>query len=579
MEKNGLVWSIGGEAGDGILSAGEAFARACSRGGFHVFTETDLPSIVRGGHNAMQVRVDTDEIFAHAHEIDLLAALNKDTMLQHVNQLKPEGGIIYDGDKITLEQGDLGREDVRLFPVPLARIVKQLEGKPILRNVVAVGASLGLVDYDLSLLDDLLAMSFRKKGEAVVKQNIDAAKQGYDYAKTTYSDRFPLKLRKSAAEPRMLISGSAAVCLGALRAGCKFVAGYPMTPSTPILEYLASKERDHSLVVKQTEDEIAAINMVIGASLAGVRAMTCTSGGGFSLMVEGLGLAAMTEVPVVIIEGQRPGPSTGMPTRTEQSDLKFALSASQGEFPRIVIAPGDAEECFYLTMEAFNLAEKFQCQVIVLVDKYLLTSARTIEKLDTGRVKIERGEFLSDAQLAEMDEYIRYSDTPTGVSPRSIPGQRDGIFTTTSDEHNELGHIFEGKENRTWIVDKRLRKLEAAVRVIPAPELRGEPEADLTFVGWGSTKGPIREAMKMLARDGVRANFLQLVYLSPFPAKRVGEILSKARKIILVENNKTAQLGDVIRENTGVFIPDRILRYDGRPFTPEIIHHKVMEVL
>ncbi len=579
MEKNGLVWSIGGEAGDGILSAGEAFARACSRGGFHVFTETDLPSIVRGGHNAMQVRVDTEEIFAHAHEIDLLAALNKDTMLQHVNQLKPEGGIIYDGDKITLEQGDLGREDVRLFPVPLAGIVKQLEGKPILRNVVAVGASLGLVDYDLSLLDDLLAMSFRKKGEAVVKQNIDAAKQGYDYAKTTYSDRFPLKLRKSAAEARMLISGSAAVCLGALRAGCKFVAAYPMTPSTPIFEYLASKERDYSLVVKQTEDEIAAINMVIGASLAGVRAMTCTSGGGFSLMVEGLGLAAMTEVPVVIIEGQRPGPSTGMPTRTEQSDLKFALSASQGEFPRIVIAPGDAEECFYLTMEAFNLAEKFQCQVIVLVDKYLLTSTRTVEKLDPARVKIDRGEFLSDAQLAEMDEYIRYSDTPTGVSPRSIPGQRDGIFTSTSDEHNELGHIFEGKENRTWIVDKRFRKLKAAARVIPAPELRGEPEADLTFVGWGSTKGPIREAMKMLARDGVRANFLQLVYLSPFPAKRVGEIMSKTRKLILVENNKTAQLGGVIREHTGVFIPDRILRYDGRPFTPEIIHHKVMEVL
>ncbi len=579
MQKNGLVWSIGGEAGDGILSAGEAFARACSRGGFHVFTETDLPSIVRGGHNAMQVRVDTEEIFAHAHEIDLLAALNKDTMLQHVNQLKPEGGIIYDGDKITLEQGDLGREDVRLFPVPLAGIVKQLEGKPILRNVVAVGASLGLVDYDLSLLDDLLAMSFRKKGETVVKQNIDAAKQGYDYAKTRYSDRFPLKLRKSAAEPRMLISGSTAVCLGALRAGCKFVAGYPMTPNTPILEYLASKERDYSLVVKQTEDEISAINMVIGASLAGVRAMTCTSGGGFSLMVEGLGLAAMTEVPVVIIEGQRPGPSTGMPTRTEQSDLKFALSASQGEFPRIVIAPGDAEECFYLTMEAFNLAEKFQCQVIVLVDKYLLTSVCTVERLDPARVKIERGEFLSDAQLAEMDKYIRYSDTPTGVSPRSIPGQRGGIFTSTSDEHNELGHIFEGKENRTWIVDKRFRKLKAAARVIPAPELRGEPEADLTLVGWGSTKGPIREAMKILARDGVRANFLQLVYLSPFPTKRVGEILSKARKLILVENNKTAQLGGVIREHTGVLIPDRILRYDGRPFTPEEIHHKVMEVL
>jgi len=268
-----------------------------------------------------------------------------------------------------------------------------------------------------------------------------------------------------------------------------------------------------------------------------------------------------------------------MPTRTEQSDLKFALSASQGEFPRIVIAPGDAEECFYLTMEAFNLAEKFQCQVIVLVDKYLLTSVCTVERLDPARVKIERGEFLSDAQLAEMDKYIRYSDTPTGVSPRSIPGQRGGIFTSTSDEHNELGHIFEGKENRTWIVDKRFRKLKAAARVIPAPELRGEPEADLTLVGWGSTKGPIREAMKILARDGVRANFLQLVYLSPFPTKRVGEILSKARKLILVENNKTAQLGGVIREHTGVLIPDRILRYDGRPFTPEEIHHKVMEVL
>jgi 2-oxoglutarate ferredoxin oxidoreductase subunit alpha len=449
----------------------------------------------------------------------------------------------------------------------------------VLRNVVAIGASIALVDYDLSLLDDLLTMSFHKKGEAVVKQNIDAARQGYEYAKTRYSERFPWKLRRIADEPRMLITGDAATCLGALRAGCKFVAGYPMTPATPILEFMTSQEREYSLVVKQTEDEIAAINMVIGASLAGARAMACTSGGGFSLMVEGLGLAAMTEVPLVIVEGQRPGPSTGMPTRTEQSDLRFVLSASQGEFPRIVMAPGDAEECFYLTIEAFNLAEKFQCPAVVLADKYVLTSSRTVERFDPARVKIDRGNFLTDAQLAKMGEYIRYSDTPTGVSPRSIPGQPGGIFTTTSDEHNENGHIFEGKENRTWIVDKRFRKLKAAARVIPEPELRGQPDADMTFVGWGSTKGPIREAMKMLARDGIRTNFLQVIYLSPFPSQRVSDILSNARKPILVENNKTAQLGSVIREHTGIMISHHILKYDGRPFTPEEIYYKAKEVV
>jgi 2-oxoglutarate ferredoxin oxidoreductase subunit alpha len=527
----------------------------------------------------MQVRVDTEEIFAQEHATDLLVALNKDTILKHIDCLKPGSGIIYDGEKITLEQDDPGRKDVRLFSVPLSGIVQQLGGKPILRNVVAIGASIGLVDYDLSLLDDLLTTSFRKKSEAVVRQNIDAARQGCDYAKANYADQFPWKLRKQDTEPRMLISGDRAVCLGALRAGCKFVAGYPMTPSTPILEYLASKERDYSLVVKQAEDEIAAINMVIGASLAGVRAMTCTSGGGFSLMVEGLGLAAMTEVPIVIVEGQRPGPSTSMATRTEQSDLKFALSASHGEFPRIVVAPGDAEECFYLTMEAFNLADKFQIQVIVLVDKYVLTSARTVERFDPRRVKIERGEFLSEAQLAEIGTYIRYSDTPTGASPRTIPGQKGGIFTTTSDEHNEVGHIHEGRENRTWIVDRRFRKLQAAERVIPAPQLHGEPEADVTLVGWGSTKGPILEAMKMLAHEGIRTSFLQIVYLSPFPAKRVSEILSKARKLILVENSKTAQLGGMIREHTGILISDQVLKYDGRPFTPEEIRIKVKEIL
>jgi 2-oxoglutarate ferredoxin oxidoreductase subunit alpha len=580
MKDNGLSWKIGGEAGYGIMTTGLIFAKVCSRAGLRVFDHIEYPSLIRGGHNTYQVTAEVEEVFSHVKHVDLLVALNEETIDKHKEELAPGGGIIYDGDVIPLSKEDLRREDVKLYNIPLLRLAEESGGRRIMINSVALGASVALIGFDFEMISDVIRDVYRGKAKETIEFNIKAAKLGYDHVKSKEMEKdFRRKLPRVAGKRQMLLTGNEAVGLGAIKAGCKFYAAYPMTPSSSILHFMASQERNFSLVAKHTEDEIAAINMAIGAGFAGARAMTATSGGGFSLMSEVLGLAAMTETPIVVVVCQRPGPSTGLPTRTEQGDLKFVLHASQGDFPRFVIAPGDIEECFYKTIEAFNLGEKYQCPVILILDKYLSESHKTAEEFDVTGIKIERGLLLSNEELERIEEFKRYEFTETGISPRTIPSQRRGIFTATGNEHDETGYLSEDKTVRTKMMDKRFRKFEQAEKEIPEPKLFGPKNAEVTIIAWGSTKGPVKEAMRLLDRDGVKANFLQILYISPFPTKTVSKIIETSKRTVIVENNKTAQLASLIKEKTGKEIEHKILKYDGRQFFPTEIYQRVKEVL
>lgn len=559
---------IGGEAGYGVMAAGLAFKKACARGGLHVFEINEYPSLIRGGHNVVRIRVGRERISAPRSTVDLIIALNQETIELHTPELTPRGGIIYDSD---VSRPESSRGDVRFYPVPLSELAKQA-GSPIMRNTVALGAVFALLDYELAPFEGVLSDLYRRKGDEIISENLDAAKKGYEYVREHFDD-FSFKLEKIGDTRSMVLNGNDAIAMGAVRAGCKFYAAYPMTPASSILHTLAAYERKYGMVVKHTEDEIAAINMAIGAGYAGVRAMTATSGGGFCLMSEGLGLAGMIEAPLVVVECQRPGPSTGMPTWTEQGDLKFLLNASQGEFPRIVIAPGDVEECFHETFNAFNLAEKYQTPVIIISDKFLSESHVTQDDFNTRGVSVDRGLRITDED--GVVDYRRYLITENGVSPRAVPLQRNCIHTATSDEHDEYGGICEEAENRVRMMNKRMRKLDAARREVPSPRLYGEPDAEVTLVGWGSTKGVVLEAMKELDR----VNFLHIVYLSPLDVDTIARVLGSASKRVCVENNRTAQLAGVIREQTGISFDHHILKYDGRPFYVDELVDRIREVL
>ena len=577
---NKLSWKIGGEAGDGILNAGlQMFAKTCLRGGLHVFASSEYPSLIRGGHNSLDVSVDARERCSHSKYIDLLVALNKDTIDKHKIWLSSDGGVIYDGDAVKISQTDFEKPTVRLYPLPLLKIANENGGK-IMRNTVALGATMALVDFDMDIFNGVVTDNFgTKKGIAIVEANIKAAKAGYDYIKDNFSDDFKFKLEKQERKNTMFLSGNEAITVGAIKAGCKFYSAYPMTPASSILSNMAAQERNFNIVVKHTEDEIAAVNMAIGASYAGVRSATGTSGGGFALMAEGFGLAAQTEVPLVVIEAQRPGPGTGMATHSGQGDLRFMLHASTDEFPRVVIAPGDLDECFYKTIDAFNIAEKYQMPVIILTDKYLGESYATTMEFDTRGVKIDRGLLMSDKEVEQTKDYRRYKVTESGISPRAIPSQKNGMHVASSYEHDEEGYEREEEEIRVMMHNKRFKKFALLEKEVEQPKLFGLDNADVTIISWGSTKGPIKEAIKLLNKDGVTVNFLQVVFMSPFPSAAVADVMNNSNKTILIENNKTAQLGGVIKENTGLDVDHKILKYDGRPFSPEDISVGVKEIL
>ena len=602
MAINKLAWKIGGKAGYGIMVTGLIFSKACSRGGFHVFDTVEYPSLVRGGHNNYHVRVEDEEIHSNIELIDILVAFNNETIDKHKSNITVGGAIIFDSNETKFENNEI-RGDIKLYDIPLLKIAKGITEEKIIMNTITLGATIAIIDYDLNILDGVITDVFRKKGAEVVNKNILAAKKGYDYVKKNYNHDFKTKLRqisnnKEKNKKRMLITGNEAISLGAIKAGCKFYSAYPMTPASSILHYMAANEKNMNLVVKQTEDEIAAIHAAIGASFAGVRSMTATSGGGFSLMVEGLGLAAMTETPLVIVNAQRPGPSTGLATRTEQGDLKFVLNASQGEFPHIIITPGVVDECFYLTREAFNLAEKFQVQVIIMTDKHLAESHKTTEMFNV-EYKINRGMLIEGKQLKKRpDGFKRFEFTDTGVSNRTIPGQKNGIFRVPSYEHDEFGWMSEDPEVRIKMVEKRNKKMVNILKEISWPniyniengkiikkeikEINSEIDklkTDITIISWGSTKGAVLEAMKFLKIDGVYADFLHFNYINPLKTELLLKILKSAKKTIIVEQNMTLQFASIIKEKTGLDIDHSFSKYNGRQMYPHEIYDKIKEVL
>lgn len=565
---------VGGEAGQGISRSGMLLGKALMRCGFHCYGAIDYPSLIRGGHNFYQLRASARPVYSQTPHVDLLVALNRESVLLHLDELNRGGGVIHD-ERDRLDEG-LGKErDLTFHTVPMTEIVKELGGPDIMRNTVGLGAAAALIGLDVGVLKEVVAETFEGR-EKIIRMNNEAVQRGYAHVVGRGLD-FRCCLEPGERPDRLWLTGNEAVALGAVAAGCKFFSAYPMTPASPVLHYLAGHDKANDMAVIQTESEIAAAMMAVGASYAGARSMTATSGGGFCLMTESMSLAAMTEAPLVVMLGQRPGPSTGLATYSAQGDLLFAVYGAHGEFQRVVVAPGDPEECFHLTVEAFNLAERFQIPVIVVGDKNVLEGNQTIPSLDLSRVMVDRGKLVES--WSGPDEYKRFLDTDDGVSPRAFPGTGGLLVRGNSNEHDERGYSTSQAEPVDRMVDKRFRKAEHIREVVEKLEpirVYGDKRPEVILVGWGSTKGPALEALRLLRDEGVRARFVQVVFVEPFP-----DGLDKYLKgdCILFENNRSAQLGTLIKLNTGYSFKHVGLRYDGRPFNPGEIRDRVKEVL
>ncbi len=572
MIVNKFSWKIGGEAGYGILSAGAMFSRAMLRAGLHVFDYAEYPSLIRGGHNTYEVNASVDEVQAPHRPIAILVALNRDTVDTHRSELAEDGAIIVNTDNTEAKQEEF-LNSMHVIEMPLETLATKAGAPQVARNVVGMGASFALFKAPLGLLEEVIKLNFtlKNKDERVIEVNVLAAKAGYEFIQNNFKPKFNYQLHVQPKKDMVIMTGNDAISWGAISAGCKFFSAYPMTPATSILHTLAAQAKKYNIGVRHAEDEIGAINDAIGAGYAGVRAMTATSGGGFCLMTEAWGMAGIVEVPLVAVEAMRTGPSTGMPTWGGQGDLRFLLSASHGEFPRFVIAPGDVAQCYNLIQDAFNIAERYQTPVMFITDKFLAASHASVSKAVFKKKMIDRGEVVEENDI-KAGEFKRYEHTPSGVSPRALPGTKGGEHVANSDEHNELGFSEEGSEERTKMMDKRFRKLEAAKHDIPDPVLEGEKKADITILSWGSTRGPILEAMKVLRYQGKKINFLQIIFISPFPSQKVKEVFKKAKKVVVIENNKTGQLAGILREETGLNPDYKLLKYDGRPFfTHELV--------
>lgn len=580
MRNNYFNWKIAGEAGYGIKVTGLMFSKTMARGGLHIFDHSEYPSLIRGGHNTYQVTVSEQPVYCHHEKVNLLICLNQKAIDNHAAEVTRGGAAIIDlGDK-TLNFASLKKNKIKILPVPLQEIAQSAGGRMVMRNTVALGVTIALIDFDFKILRGVIRDEFHDKGGAVVDLNIGIAKKGYDYAKKNFSKSFPITLSKVSNSPkRLVITGNEAEALGAIRAGCKFLAAYPMTPSTSILHFLAVQEKTHNVVYKQTEDEIAAIGMAIGASFAGVRSMVCTSGGGFALMNEMFGMAAMHELPLVVAQVQRPGPATGLATWTEQGDLRYVRHAAPGEFGRVILTPGDPKECFYEMIRAFNIADKYQIPVVVLTDKHVGESHKTEEIFDTSHVRIERGKILTEAQLNKIKNYRRYLMTKDGVSERSLPGQKNGVYVANSDEHSEKSYSIEDARERRAQVEKRARKLIGVKKDAPKPKLVGAKKPDLTIITWGSTKSPVMEAMKTFGKEKAAVAFMHVPCPYPFPIREMKEVFRISKKVLVAENNSEGQLAGMIQENTLREVKHTLLKYSGRQLTPEEVVKRVGKLI
>ncbi len=565
---------IGGAAGQGTQTIGDALSRVFARCGYHVFSHQDYESRIRGGHNFYQIRFSDKPVMSSRTGIDIIIALHSETISRHAAEIATGGKIIYDSEALREKH-----DDPRFMDIPFARLAVEQAGNKIMENTVATGAVLGILGIDPDLLFDIIREFFAKKGDAVIEANIKAASAGHDYGvKNCSGCAYSVSPH---SEPKMLISGSDAIAAGALASGVRFYAAYPMTPSTGIMNFISAKAADFGIIVEQAEDEIAAINMALGASFGGVRTMTATSGGGFALMVEGLSLAGMTETPVVIGLGQRPGPATGFPTRTEQADLQFALYTAHGEFPRILLAPGTPEQCFFLTNKAFELSEKYQIPVIILFDTYLSDCQWTYDNFYLGKIVYNDYRLRGEA-FSKLTDYKRHAFNDSGVSPLGVPGQSRHVVVTDSDEHDEEGHIVEDAETRKKMMDKRLfKKLTDIKSEMEPPVHYGSGRPEIILAGWGSTFGLMKEVVDILSKQH---NIAMLHFSEIYPLPDTSKfdylrMLRTASKTICIENNATGQFARLLKTETGYDFSRLVNRFDGRPFMLEELIGEINGIL
>lgn len=567
-----LSWKVGGQQGEGIDSTGEIFAVALNRLGYHLFGYRHFSSRIKGGHTNYKIRVTTESMRAISDDLDILVAFDQETIDINSHELR-NGGVIIADSKFNPV---VNKDNVRFFSVPLTEIAQNM-GTSLMKNMVALGATSALLGLSSDIFQEIVNEMFSKKGQEVVSKNMESFNQGADYInKETNGPLEDFLLAKADGKKRLFMTGNDAVGFGAMSAGVRFMPAYPITPASEVMEFLIKNLPKVGGAVIQTEDEIAAVTMAIGASYGGARSMTSTSGPGLSLMQEAIGLSGITETPLVIIDVQRGGPSTGLPTKNEQSDFNAALYGSHGEIPKIVIAPNSVEDAFYDTVEAFNLADKYQCPVIVLTDLALGMGKQTVEPFDYDRVKIDRGKYLGNEELppTETSMFKRYLFTEDDISPRVVPGQKYGIHHVTGVEHAEDGRPSENTANRKKMMDKRLNKIENVTFDRPIEMKAPHENADLLVVGIGSTQGVISEAIGRLEKDGLKVNQAHIRLVSPFPKSEVKELTDRAKKVIVVENNGTGQITNLIKLETGSGEKVKsLLKYDGNPFLPSEIYN------
>jgi len=566
------TWKIGGEAGFGIMTTGLLFSKIAARRGYNIFDFVEYPSLIRGGHNAYEVTISDDTVSSLKKEIDVLVCLNKETFDTHKNRCAPKAKIIFDPEVFTPEG------DIIPIPVTFTAILKELQGQVIMKNIIALGSSLAIMGADLIEMNSILATQFGRKGETTISLNQQFAQKGFDVVLSTSQEHISPMLTKKESPKKMVVTGNEAFAYGAVAADCRFYSAYPMTPSSGVLTSVAAWGKKTGMVVRHAEDEIAVINSALGASFAGVRSSVGTSGGGFALMVEALSMSGITELPIVVFISQRPGPATGMPTWTEQAELLFAIHGGHGEFPKIVLAPGDHQEMVELTLQAFDLADIYQLPVIVMSDMLLSESHRSIP-YDEIQAKIKkyipnRGKLVSSAD----ESYKRYLMTDDGVSPRLVPGGVKTFYQANSYEHLEDGHTTESDVERIKQVDKRARKIKTYLSnhfIIPTT-IGDIQKAQTVFVGWGSTKGVANEAVKKAKEMRKDVAYIHFSYLYPLDKNKIKTLFSDSSKqYILVENNSEGQLGKLLQMEVGISFENKILRYDGRPLAVEQFIEKI----
>jgi 2-oxoglutarate/2-oxoacid ferredoxin oxidoreductase subunit alpha len=590
-----LAIGIGGAAGQGIATPGDILARIFARRGLHLKSYSAYQSIVRGGHILLTLRTSDEPVLSTGDTFDLLITLNQDTTDRHLHLMQAGSVVLYNADKI---QPGLAADGVQLCPFSVKELAPTAKGD-LVQNTIALAAALSLVGVDFETLEEILTLQFGKKGQAAIDENVGVARAGYEYAAGHFAP-FPFKLPRLAT-PLAFVDGNSALAMGGAAAGVRFYCAYPMSPSTGVLHWMARHAQQLGIMVRQVEDELGVINMAIGAAHTGCRAMCATSGGGFALMTEALGAAAMMEVPVVCIDVQRAGPATGVPTKTEQGDLWQVLGAGQGDYPRVIVAPTTIPDCFNTVPELFNLVDRFQCPGIILSDLVLSEGRSSVDPAELDfNVRIDRGELIgangsnghssaapngANGHSADgLEGYKRYLFTDSGVSPRALPGTPGYVHVVATDEHDEEGGLisdeFTNPHKRQAMHEKRMRKMGHILSLIPSPELFGQADADVTLVGWGSTQGVIREAMqKLQAEHNVIANNLQIKWIVPLHADAILEQLSKSKRVIIVENNYSGQFARYLRSETSFEADGHIRKYDGEPFLPHHVVEGVKAVL